>query len=522
MQRTVKPVRGGTNRGEGGRHKPSQLSASTIKILPNSYKSITFSFLRQLMVFPYGFCLLHVIIIINNLFSSKNYKIVKRVTAVFTCVVFIFASCKKDKTDTRATGNFKVTIENVSVPKSFMSSGVFNTPVGAAAAGPIKPGDKYEFNVTAGKSQRLSFATMLAATNDLFFAPDENGIALYDNSGNPLNADITSKVYLWDAGTEVNEEPAVGPNTVTNQPAPNTGPAENGVVRKIALVNDGYTYPTVSQVIKVSVAYISGQQFKITILNVSTNTTLQTSQGPKPAPASPGAWVIFTGTSPLFTPGVKDRGQGLEAIAEDGNATVLGTYVSANSGLVWPISPGGWALHKNGEKPIFTDNMKDYGEGVENIAEDGSADKLGASLAAKTALLAKGILSIPVGASAAGPIKPGDKYEFSFTASDGDQLSFANMLAATNDVFIGPGDQGISLFSNGMAVTGDVTSQIKFWDAGTEVNEAPFYGPNTVTNQAGPNTGVTQNGLVKELSTVNDGYTYPAVNSVIKVTITKN
>lgn len=445
----------------------------------------------------------------------------KRAALVFILFLFLFASCKKNDVDNRATGNFTVTIENVSVAKSFLTSGVFNTPVGAATPGAIKPGDKYEFNVTAGKNQRLSFATMLAATNDLFFAPDENGIALYDNNGNPLSADITSQVYLWDAGTEINEEPAVGPNTVSKQPAPNTGPAENGVVKKIALVNDGFTYPTVQQVIKVSAAFISGQQFKITIQNVSTSTTLQTSEGPKPAPASPGVWVIFQGKSPLFTPGVKDRGQGIEAIAEDGNAAALGTYASANSGLVWPISPGGWAVHKATEKPIFTNNAKDYGEGVENIAEDGSADKLGVSLGAKMSLIAKGVLSIPVGAAAAGPIHPGDKYEFSFTATEGERLSFANMLAATNDVFIAPGDQGIELFSNGSAVTGDVTNQIKFWDAGTEVNEAPFYGPNTVTNQAGPNTGPTQNGVVKDLSTVNDGYTYPAVNSVIKVTLQK-
>lgn len=65
----------------------------------------------------------------------------------------------------------------------------------------------------------------------------------------------------------------------------------------------------------------------------------------------------------------------------------------------------------------------------------------------------------------------------------------------------------------------DVSDQIKFWDAGAEKNEAPFYGPNTVTNQSAPNTGVAENGVVELLSEVGGGYTYPAVKDVIKVTI---
>lgn len=64
--------------------------------------------------------------------------------------------------------------------------------------------------VKAGKGQNLSFAVMLAATNDLFFGPDDTGIALYDNNGGPVIADVTDLVHLYDAGTEINEEPVVG------------------------------------------------------------------------------------------------------------------------------------------------------------------------------------------------------------------------------------------------------------------------------------------------------------------------
>ena len=167
-------------------------------------------------------------------------------------IPLFFTSCKKHDHDPQQDKKFTVTIENVASPEMFLGSGVVNTPVGASAPGAIKTGHEYQFMVKAGKGQKLSFAVMLAATNDAFFGPNGDGIALYDNSGNPIaSQDVTSQVYLWDAGTEVNEEPAVGPNTVTNQPAPNTGIDEHGVVQLLSKVTtDHFKYPTVAEVLR--------------------------------------------------------------------------------------------------------------------------------------------------------------------------------------------------------------------------------------------------------------------------------
>ena len=84
-------------------------------------------------------------------------------------------------------------------------------------------------------------------------APREEGIALFDASGKPVAGDVTSQILLWDAGTEVNEEPGLGPNQAPLQAAPNTGPAEHGVVRPISEVNDGFHYPTVAEVLRVTI-----------------------------------------------------------------------------------------------------------------------------------------------------------------------------------------------------------------------------------------------------------------------------
>lgn len=111
--------------------------------------------------------------------------------------------------------------------------GVFNTPLGAMAAGPIRPGESYEFTVNAVPGMRFFMAQMFGQSNDWFYAPGANGIALFDSKGKPVNGDITDQFYLWDAGTEKNEEIGIGPNQGPRQKGTNTGDAENGVVHRV-------------------------------------------------------------------------------------------------------------------------------------------------------------------------------------------------------------------------------------------------------------------------------------------------
>ena len=111
--------------------------------------------------------------------------------------------------------------------------GVFNTPVGAMAAGPIRPGDSYEYSFTAMRSMKLFTTMMFGQSNDWFYAPDAKGIALFDAKGNPVSGDVTNKLILWNAGTEVDEEIGIGPNQGPRQKGANTGADEHGVVRRV-------------------------------------------------------------------------------------------------------------------------------------------------------------------------------------------------------------------------------------------------------------------------------------------------
>jgi hypothetical protein len=55
------------------------------------------------------------------------------------------------------------------------------------------------------------------------------------------------------AGTEVNQEPGIGPDQGPRQKAPNTGEAENGVVRNAKDVKYGPAFSKVSSVMHVTI-----------------------------------------------------------------------------------------------------------------------------------------------------------------------------------------------------------------------------------------------------------------------------
>lgn len=207
--------------------------------------------------------------------------------------------------------------------------------------------------------------------------------------------------------------------------------------------------------------------FTVRIENVSTPTTLRSSTGATaPAPNSPGVWVVHTSKGVVFTAGKRDRGLGLESQAEDGNPS-----------------------------------------------------KLAASLEGRKGVSAVGTFTTPVGDEAAGPALPGKAYAFSFEARPGDRLTFVTMFGQSNDLFYAPDDSGIALFEGGQPIHGDLTARIKLWDAGTEKNQEPGFGTDQAPRQAAPNTGASEKQPVRSIEKVRDGFQYPPVDQVIRVTV---
>ncbi|MEL6674258.1 MAG: spondin domain-containing protein [Bacteroidota bacterium] len=411
---------------------------------------------------------------------------------------FGLVACKTE-TPQATTASFEVRIENLLQAKTFASKGTF---------GLLQPGETATADFQAGPGDYLSFATMFVQSNDLFYGFDDTGLALYDQDGNAVTGDVTGAVDLWDSGTEVNEEPGVGLNQAPRQSGPDTGPAENAQVQLLANVGDGFNYPSDESVIRVSLAHDGATGFTLTIENISASSNL-------PSPLAPGLWAIHPSGVKLFTDG-EVSSPGIEALAEDGNNAILDEAITPETGYFSPFAPGVFAIH-TADQVIFADGQADFGEGLEVLAEDGDPASLNDAISVKEGVSAYGIFNTPEGASAPGPLLENGVYTFTFDAEDGDYLSFATMLVQTNDLFYGFGENGLPLFRNGEAISGDYTAEVDLWDAGTEVNEYPGAGPNQPI-RGGGNSGDAENGTV---SIVNDGFTYPSVTESFRITIIK-
>ncbi len=417
--------------------------------------------------------------------------------------VFVLSACNKDDDDPTPSesANFTVTVENILPVTNYSSSG---------SIGFLAPGEQESVEFHAGDGDYLSFATMFVQSNDLFYGFEDRGLRLHDENGNPIVGDVTSAVDLWDAGTEVNQEPGVGADQAPRQAGPNTGATENGVVRLVSELGDGFVYPADEQVIRLTLKHDGGTLFTFTIENISAGSSL-------PSPLAPGGWAIHKSGIRLFTDG-EASSAGLEAVAEDGNNEEFINDLTAWTGYTSPYAPGVWAVHDANNTPIFVDGMADAGEGLEELAEDGDPSILAASLSNGTKASQSGVFNTPDGASGPGPILPGGSYSFTFKASEGDYFNLATMLVETNDLFLAFDEGGIALFNNGIALNGDITNLIELWDSGTEVNEYPGAGKYQPI-RGGGNSGPAEGGPVV---IVNDGFTYPAVNELIKITIEAN
>src|SRR3954465_13247890 len=148
------------------------------------------------------------------------------------------------------TGNPGPLLRSVTGAPGIARAGADDLPAGAAAPGPTTPGQGYQFEISAVPGQSLSVAWMFGQSNDLFYANDRP-IALFDAAGKPVAGDMTRQLALWDAGTEVNEEPGLGPDQGPRQKTPDAGITES---QAIAHVRDKYTYPRTGDVLRLTVA----------------------------------------------------------------------------------------------------------------------------------------------------------------------------------------------------------------------------------------------------------------------------
>lgn len=217
-----------------------------------------------------------------------------------------------------------------------LAHGVFDTPVAGQGPGPAMPGGAYRFEVLAAPGDRLSFATMVGQSNDLFLAPDGAGVALFDDAGRPLPERSLEAVRVWDAGSEANQAPGIGPDQAPRQAAAGAGRAEGA----LGLFSDATrAIPAPRALVEVRVAR-TGDRYDVTWRNVSDR------GGAMRTPVTPVLHVLHAAGYELFRAG-EPAPVGLEPLAEDGDASVWAARLRGAPGVgaagvagAGPILPG--------------------------------------------------------------------------------------------------------------------------------------------------------------------------------------
>jgi len=334
----------------------------------------------------------------------------------------------------------------------------------SAGSSAIGPGESISFMATpTSNNPRLSLAAMVGQTNDAFIATPPDGISLLDGSDNPrpaadVEAELAARLGTWDAGTEANEAPGIGPNQAPRQAAPDTGPADpDSTVRLYADPTNDVDAANLANLVDVAITNSSGLTFDVTVSNTAGGTAF-------PLVLSPVGWAVHDDTVAAFVPG-SPASAGLESLAEDGDSSTLLAEVGAMPG----VSDSG-------------------AEGTGPIA-DGGAFSFQVTLSASHRYLS---LWSMIGTS-----------NDTFIA-----------LGSTGIELVGSGGEPRS----DAQIAADVATLLTAYDAGTEANQAGGGGPDMAPLQAAPNTGASEGaGVVRE---VDDAWAYPQTANLLRVAVT--
>src|SRR5690606_8097773 len=113
-------------------------------------------------------------------------------------------------------------------------------------------------------------------------------------------------------------------------------------------------------------------------------------------------------------------------------------------------------------------------------------------------------------------LEPGDAATFEVSAMSNDRLSFASMFIHSNDVLVATPQAGIEL-DLAADETVDISGVVELWDAGTERNEEPGFGPSQPMQGSG---GDPEGGVVHRIEgTDAAGWSYPSPATFLRVTM---
>lgn len=421
--------------------------------------------------------------------------------SAITLLTFATTACTDHSADP-VSQKSTIMVENVLDSRPLVESGTFQ---GTGTPPVILPGQSVSIQFSAAKGEALTFATMYGWSNDLFFAPANPGILVYDAQGMPIEGDVSSQIKLWDNGTRMNQAPGAGVNH------PGTPDIKN-ITEVKGIDAQGNNYLAASALVKATLKYNGSSYFTLTLENTSGGT-------PNETPLSPGVWAVsyivggqLLNSSPLYMDG-QPTANGLTSIAEAGDNTPLSTYIKGMTGIFTPLSPILVVIYNGIDNPIFKIGENDRGEGLKQLAQQGNADILAAALKLKPGV--KNVYVVPaVDTKVLLPVingKPGSNVSQEISVVQGDRIAIATMYGFSNDWFFTTVDNGVDATQKG-----DISGSIKLYDNGTAIDQFPGAGI-TQFNLAG--TPLADNKPIMAVPNPNPFTTLPAVPNIIRVTL---
>lgn len=416
----------------------------------------------------------------------------------------IFATgCKKENHPGGAAPQIEtLTVENVLQSQPLVESGTFQ---GSGSPALIHPGESTTITFSAAKGEALSFATMYGWSNDLFFAPANPGIPVYDKDGNPIEGDVSSQVRLWDNGTRINQKPGASvshPGTADNQ----------NIIEVNGTDAQGNTYLPASQLVKATLKYNGNSNFTLTLANISGGTVNET-------PLSPGVWTIsyivggnLLQPNPLYAQG-QPTAHGLTNIAEMGDNSVLSAYAKSITGIFTPLSPILVVVYDGIDNPIYKVGELDRGQGLKYLAQRGVADTLANYLKELKGVKSVYILAAPTSRVLLPVIngQAGSMVSQQLSVVKGDRLAIATMYGFSNDWFFATPAEGLDATQ-----TGDLSATVQLYNDGTAVDQFPGAGV-TQFNLAG--TPLTESLPISLVPNPNAFTTLPPIPNIIKINL---
>ncbi|HVJ21465.1 MAG TPA: spondin domain-containing protein, partial [Polyangiaceae bacterium] len=197
--------------------------------------------------------------------------------------------------------------------------------------GNLELGDVVTFAFTAVEGQRVSIAVPYYDTTDGFFLTGAEGVALFDDDGNPRSdVDLAAELALYDAGVEAEAAPGTALWKVQDSLK-----REGGVA--LARLN-WCSLPLAPGMLSVDVER-DGEELTVTLKNVTDKSlALRT-------PLSSVFYALHSSDWQLFVPDAQSR-PGLKALATAGDAATLVAERTGEDGLdelgsvAGPLLPG--------------------------------------------------------------------------------------------------------------------------------------------------------------------------------------